>query len=134
VYVARDEADRQAALDRNTRMRQRTIDVARAPGRNGGSHILSYADNRGDNEAAALYGSIDDIAAKVEQLRAVGVHHLLANMGGASRESLRRFAHEIVPQFGAGRSREGDSSTNREVLGRERGDLVAQAPAAGSDK
>jgi len=134
VYVARDEADRQAALGRNTRMRQRTIDVARAPGRSGGSHILSYADNGGDNEAAALYGSIDDIAAKVEQLRAVGVHYLLANMGGGSRDSLRRFAQEIVPQFAATRNREGDASTNHPMLGRQRGDLVPATPAANVDK
>jgi alkanesulfonate monooxygenase SsuD/methylene tetrahydromethanopterin reductase-like flavin-dependent oxidoreductase (luciferase family) len=99
VYVARDEADRKAALERNTRMRQRTLDVARTPGRSGGSHILAYTDNRGDNEAAALYGSIDSIAAKLEQLHAVGVRYVLASMGGGSRESLRRFAREIFPQF-----------------------------------
>jgi alkanesulfonate monooxygenase SsuD/methylene tetrahydromethanopterin reductase-like flavin-dependent oxidoreductase (luciferase family) len=99
VYIARDEADRRAALERNTRMRQRTIEVARAPGRSGGSHILSYADNRGNNEAVALYGSSEDVAAKVEELRAVGVSYLLASMGGGSRESLRRFAHEVIPRF-----------------------------------
>jgi alkanesulfonate monooxygenase SsuD/methylene tetrahydromethanopterin reductase-like flavin-dependent oxidoreductase (luciferase family) len=99
VYVARDEADKRAAMERNTRMRQRTIEVARAPGRSGGSHILSYADNRGDNEAAALYGSADEIAHKVAQLRAVGVRYVLANMGGGSRDSLRRFAREIAPRF-----------------------------------
>ena len=99
VYVARDETDRQAALERNTRMRQRTIDVARAPGRSGGSHILSYADNRGDNEAVALYGSVEAVMEKLERLRAVGVRYVLANMGGGSRESLRRFAREIAPQF-----------------------------------
>ena len=99
VYIARDEADRRAALERNQRMRQRTIEVARAPGRSGGSHILSYADNRGNNEAVALYGSSDAVAEQVEALRAVGVTYLLANMGGGSRESLRRFALEIMPRF-----------------------------------
>ena len=101
VYIARDEADRRAALERNQRMRQRTIEVARAPGRSGGSHILSYADNRGNNEAVALYGSSEAVAEQVEALRAVGVTYLLANMGGGSRESLRRFAQEIMPRFTA---------------------------------
>ena len=101
VYIARDDADRRAALERNTRMRQRTIEVSRAPGRSGGSHILSYADNRGDNEAVALYGSVDAVARQVEELRAVGVHYLLANIGGGARESLRRFAREIIPRFTA---------------------------------
>ena len=32
-------------------------------------------------------------------LRAVGVRYLLASFGGGSRDSLRRFAREIVPLF-----------------------------------
>jgi hypothetical protein len=80
-------------------MRQRTIDVAQRPGTHGGSHILSYADRQGDNEASALYGPIDDIAAGVAELQAAGVHYLLCSMGGGSRESLRRFAHEVMPNF-----------------------------------
>jgi len=99
IYVARDDTDKAAALERNMRMRQRTIEVSRAPGRSGGSHILSYADSRGNNEAAALYGSTDEIACKLEALRAAGVHYILASFGG-SRDSLRRFAHEIAPTFG----------------------------------
>ena len=99
VYIARDEDDRRAALERNMRMRQRTIEVSRAPGRSGGSHILSYADNRGNNEAVALYGSVDAVMRQVEALQAAGVHYLLANIGGGSLESLRRFAGEIIPHF-----------------------------------
>lgn len=100
VYVAQDDADRRAALERSAKMRQRTIDVAQRPGTRGGSHILSYAERQGDNEASALYGSVDDIAAQVEELYGVGVRYLLCSMGGGSRESLRRFAHEIMPSFG----------------------------------
>jgi alkanesulfonate monooxygenase SsuD/methylene tetrahydromethanopterin reductase-like flavin-dependent oxidoreductase (luciferase family) len=99
VYVARDGADKARALERNARMRQRTIEVARAPGQARGSHVLAYADSVAGNEAAALYGSPDEIAVKLEQLQAGGVRYLLANMGGASRESLRRFAREIAPAF-----------------------------------
>ena len=99
VYVARDAADKQAALERAARMRQRTIDVARAPGQTGGSHVLSYATSASGNEAAALCGSPDEIMRKLEALNAVGVRYLLASMGGGSRESLRRFTHEISPAF-----------------------------------
>jgi len=101
VYVARDAADKQAALERNARARQRTIDVARAPGQTGGSHVLAYTASASGNEAAALYGNPDEISRKLEALREVGVHYVLANMGGGSRESLRRFAREIVPCFAA---------------------------------
>ncbi len=101
VYVARDAADKQAALERNARQRQRTIDVARAPGQTGGSHVLSYASSASGNEAAALYGNPDEIARKLEALQAAGVTYLLCSMGGGSRDSLRRFAREIAPAFGA---------------------------------
>lgn len=99
VYVARDAADKAAALQRNARQRQRIIDVARTPGRSGGSHVLAYADSATGNEAAALYGSPDEIARKLEDLRQAGVHYVLASMGGGSRDTLRRFAREIVPAF-----------------------------------
>jgi alkanesulfonate monooxygenase SsuD/methylene tetrahydromethanopterin reductase-like flavin-dependent oxidoreductase (luciferase family) len=105
VYVARDAADKQAALERNARARQRTIDVGRAPGQTGGSHVLSYATSASGNEAASLCGNPDEIARKLEALQAVGVRYLLASMSGGSRDSLRRFAREIAPAFaGTGRT------------------------------
>jgi alkanesulfonate monooxygenase SsuD/methylene tetrahydromethanopterin reductase-like flavin-dependent oxidoreductase (luciferase family) len=99
VYVARDEADKHAALQRNARTRQRTVEVSRRPDRSGGSHILAYADAPAGNEAAALYGDPDEIARKLDVLRSQGVSYVLASMGGGSRDSLRRFASEIIPQF-----------------------------------
>lgn len=99
VYVARDAADKAAALERNARQRQRIIDVARTPGRSGGSHVLAYTDSASGNEAAALYGNPDEIARKLEALRKAGVHYVLGSMGGGSRETLRRFAKEIAPAF-----------------------------------
>jgi alkanesulfonate monooxygenase SsuD/methylene tetrahydromethanopterin reductase-like flavin-dependent oxidoreductase (luciferase family) len=99
VYVARDAHDKAVALERNARARQRTIDVARSPGQRGGSHVLQYADALDGNEESALYGSVEEIAAKLEALRSAGVRYVLASMGGMSHESLRRFAREIAPSF-----------------------------------
>jgi alkanesulfonate monooxygenase SsuD/methylene tetrahydromethanopterin reductase-like flavin-dependent oxidoreductase (luciferase family) len=99
VYVARDDADKAAAIERNARQRQRIIDVARAPGQSGGSHVLAYAQSASGNEEAALYGSPDDITRKLEALRGAGVHYILASIGGQSRDSLRQFAKEIIPAF-----------------------------------
>ena len=98
VYVAKDEADRQAALARAAGVRRRTIEVSRAPDRSGGSHILAYEHDDAGNHAA-LYGTPDEILKKLEALRKAGVTYVLANFGGGSRESLRRFAREIVPAF-----------------------------------
>lgn len=99
AYVARDAADKAAAIERNARQRQRIIDVARAPGQNGGSHVLAYAQSASGNEEAALYGSPDEIARKLDTLRASGVHYILASIGGQSRDSLRRFAREVTSAF-----------------------------------
>ncbi|HXV10861.1 MAG TPA: LLM class flavin-dependent oxidoreductase [Burkholderiales bacterium] len=99
VYVARDAADKMAALERNARFRQRTVEVSRTPGREGGSHVLSYEHTPEASEGVALYGTPDEIARKLEALRAVGVQYVLANVGGGSRESLRRFAREVMPAF-----------------------------------
>ena len=40
----------------------------------------------------------DEIAAKLEALRAVGVDYVLLS-GQGSRDNLRRFAREIMPTF-----------------------------------
>ncbi|MDH3316287.1 MAG: LLM class flavin-dependent oxidoreductase [Gammaproteobacteria bacterium] len=101
VYVARDRADKMAALERNAKLRQRTVDVARVPGQQGGSHVLSYTHTAESTEGVALYGMPDEIMGKVEALRSAGVCYVLANIGGGSRESLRRFAREIMPAFAA---------------------------------
>ena len=99
VYVAKDEADRKAALERNVRSRQRINEVSRFPGQKGGAHQLAYEHTPERTEAVALYGTPDEIMEKLERLRAAGVAYVLGSFGGSSRESLRRFAKEIAPAF-----------------------------------
>ena len=45
---------------------------------------------------ALLFGGVSALG---WYLQAVGVHYLLASMGGGSRDTLRRFAREIAPEF-----------------------------------
>jgi alkanesulfonate monooxygenase SsuD/methylene tetrahydromethanopterin reductase-like flavin-dependent oxidoreductase (luciferase family) len=102
TYVAKDRADKLAALERNAKFRRRTVEVARTPGREGGSHILNYDHTPERSEAVALYGTPDEIAAKLEALRDAGVTYILAIHCGGARESLRRFAREVAPAFSDG--------------------------------
>jgi alkanesulfonate monooxygenase SsuD/methylene tetrahydromethanopterin reductase-like flavin-dependent oxidoreductase (luciferase family) len=99
VYVANNRADKDEALQRHRTMRQRTVDVAKAPGRAGGSHILSYLLSDASTEQNALFGTPDEIVDKLKKLEAVGVEYVLASGAGGSREGLRRFAREIMPEF-----------------------------------
>jgi alkanesulfonate monooxygenase SsuD/methylene tetrahydromethanopterin reductase-like flavin-dependent oxidoreductase (luciferase family) len=58
--------------------------------------MMAYADTPGATEAHALFGTPDRISAKLQALRAVGVRYVLLN---TSRQSMRRFAAEVMPVF-----------------------------------
>ena len=95
VAVARDACltvDAADALRRRAAGHQRMIDAARTPGRDGGSHILAWADRPEARAEAALYGTPEDVAPKIAALHDAGVHYLLLNILGNSRETLRGFA------------------------------------------
>jgi alkanesulfonate monooxygenase SsuD/methylene tetrahydromethanopterin reductase-like flavin-dependent oxidoreductase (luciferase family) len=98
LYVARDKADKEAALMRQADYTKRTIDVSRMPGGKPGSHVLAYADRAGATEEHALYGTPDEIARMIEALRDVGVAYVLLTIAGGV-DQLRRFAREIMPAF-----------------------------------
>jgi alkanesulfonate monooxygenase SsuD/methylene tetrahydromethanopterin reductase-like flavin-dependent oxidoreductase (luciferase family) len=107
LYVAKDEADKQAALARQAAYTKRTVDVSRAPARNGeakaGSHVLAYADKTGGTEEHALFGTPDEICAKLEKLQDAGVQYVLLTVAGGIAQ-LHRLAREIMPAFARGAS------------------------------
>jgi alkanesulfonate monooxygenase SsuD/methylene tetrahydromethanopterin reductase-like flavin-dependent oxidoreductase (luciferase family) len=98
LYIAKDKADKEAALMRQAAYTKRTIDVSRAPGAKPGSHVLAYADKAGATEENALYGTRDEIAGMLEVLRKSNVEYVLLTIAGG-KEQLRRFAREIMPAF-----------------------------------
>ena len=101
LYVAKNEADKTQALERQREYTQRTIASARRPDvqpGNAGSHVLAYADKQGATEENALYGTPDEIAAMLEALQNAGVGYILLTIAGG-RDQLRRFAREILPAF-----------------------------------
>lgn len=98
LYVAKDDADRDAALERQRAYTSRIVESARAPDGKPGSHVLAYADKAGRTEENALYGTPDEIARMLEELRAAGVVSVLLTVAGGV-EQLRRFAREIMPAF-----------------------------------
>ncbi|MGH6665756.1 MAG: LLM class flavin-dependent oxidoreductase, partial [Pseudolabrys sp.] len=98
LYVARDQADKEAALARQAEYTQRTVAVSRAPDGKAGSHVLAYADKKGATEEHALYGTPDEIAAMLEALQTNGVGYVLLTIAGGAAQ-LRRFARDIMPAF-----------------------------------
>ena len=102
LYVANDEADKQAALARVAAYTKRTVDVSRAPAGEAttqpGSHVLAYADKAGGTEEHALYGTPEEIRTKLAAVADAGADYVLLIVHGGAAQ-LRRFAREIMPDF-----------------------------------
>lgn len=98
VFIATDSTATADALRRRAAGHQRMLDVSRAPGQQGGSHILAWEDRPESRTEAALFGTIGDIELKLSALRDAGVRHVLLNILGQSRDTLRRFAHAFTRQ------------------------------------
>jgi alkanesulfonate monooxygenase SsuD/methylene tetrahydromethanopterin reductase-like flavin-dependent oxidoreductase (luciferase family) len=102
LYVAEDEADRQAALQRQAAYTRRTVEVSRPPGSATagapGSHVLAYADNAGSTEEHALFGTPDQICRMLESLHQAGARYVLLTFAGGMAQ-LNRFAREVMPAF-----------------------------------
>ena len=92
LFVTRAGADKDDALRRRAVGHQRMIEAARTPGRDGGSHILAWADRPEARTEAALYGSHDEIGEKLAALADAGVGYVLLNILGHDRFSLRAMA------------------------------------------
>jgi alkanesulfonate monooxygenase SsuD/methylene tetrahydromethanopterin reductase-like flavin-dependent oxidoreductase (luciferase family) len=101
MFVARTAAEKEAAIVRNAKGHERILAVARWPNRGGGSHILAYAHSPEQALTSPLIGTAEEVAAKLEALRDVGVDYV--NPLG-SRENLRRFGREIMPAFADSRA------------------------------
>ncbi len=99
-YVAKDAADKDAALERRLEAQRRLAAISNAPdGTKNTASIMAFSDTREASEESALYGTPDEIAKKLERLRGLGVEYVLLNGGGPALDSLRRFAREVMPAF-----------------------------------
>ncbi len=96
LYVARDANDASAALARQAGLHDRMIERSRGPDGSKRSHIMAYA---GATEAHALFGTPEEIIAGLQALQAVGVRYVLMSGADATRQSMQRFAAEVMPAF-----------------------------------
>jgi alkanesulfonate monooxygenase SsuD/methylene tetrahydromethanopterin reductase-like flavin-dependent oxidoreductase (luciferase family) len=104
-FVADNAAEKEAALERRLANRVRQLKLATSPdGTVRGGPDRATGDPDVITRASAIYGSPDDIALKLDELRRAGVGYVLINGGGSGggmrgRISLRRFAAEVMPHF-----------------------------------
>jgi alkanesulfonate monooxygenase SsuD/methylene tetrahydromethanopterin reductase-like flavin-dependent oxidoreductase (luciferase family) len=57
---------------------------------------MAYANKAGATEAHVLFGPPPEIIAGLQALQAVGVRYVLIS-GGEARQSMQRFAAEVMP-------------------------------------
>jgi alkanesulfonate monooxygenase SsuD/methylene tetrahydromethanopterin reductase-like flavin-dependent oxidoreductase (luciferase family) len=117
-FVADSAAEREAALERRLQNRMRQLRLATRPdGTVAGGPDRATGDPRVVNEVSAVYGGPDDVAKKLLELRDAGVGYVLLNGGGSGggargRESLRRFAREVMPMFADAADSDIDQATS----------------------
>jgi len=100
IHVVITAAERDAALQARLLARRRMERLAQRPDGQNRASMMSYADTLEAAEAGALYGTPDEIAAKLQALHDVGARYVLLNSAGGLA-TLRRFAHELRPAFAA---------------------------------
>ncbi len=98
INVVMTGEDKRKAVEARLAARRRTEQLAQRPDGQNRSSIMSYAMTLEGSEESALYGTPDEIAAKLETLRHLGAEYVLINSAGG-RESLRRFAKDVMPAF-----------------------------------
>ena len=98
VNVVMTAAEREKAIEARLAARRRTERLAQRPDGQNKASIMSYASTLEAAEAGTLYGSPDEIAAKLQTLREAGIEYVLLNSVGGL-ETLRRFAREVLPAF-----------------------------------
>jgi alkanesulfonate monooxygenase SsuD/methylene tetrahydromethanopterin reductase-like flavin-dependent oxidoreductase (luciferase family) len=98
INVVTTAAEREKALETRLLARRRMERLAQRPDGQNQASMMSYADTLEAAEAGALYGTPDEIAAKLQALHDVGARYVLLNSAGGAG-TLRRFAHELRPAF-----------------------------------
>jgi alkanesulfonate monooxygenase SsuD/methylene tetrahydromethanopterin reductase-like flavin-dependent oxidoreductase (luciferase family) len=102
--VSRNAEEKAKAIEARLAHQRRLAVLSDAPdGRFKSS--LSFSDTLDAAGDSAMFGTPDEIAAKLEALRAGGIEYILLNGPAGSRDNLRSFARDIMPAFAAPRER-----------------------------
>jgi alkanesulfonate monooxygenase SsuD/methylene tetrahydromethanopterin reductase-like flavin-dependent oxidoreductase (luciferase family) len=98
-FVAKSAEDKARAIEARLANQQRLARLAEVPGAAVQSSMLSFDQTLDAAGESAMYGTPDEIAAKLSTLRAAGIEHVLLNGPAGSRENLRAFARDVMPAF-----------------------------------
>ena len=89
INIVDTTSEYEQALETRMAGRRRTQQLARRP---------IFQDTREAADAGTLYGTPEEVAAKLQALQDIGVQYVLLNSPGGL-PSLRRFARDVMPAF-----------------------------------
>lgn len=101
LCVALNREEREQAYRNRAKFLVTVQALSRAPS-GPGSHVhlpATEAENRAMTDASALIGPPEEIITRLRQLEAGGVRYVLLMDVACSREALRIFAREVMPEF-----------------------------------
>ena len=98
-YVAKGTEDKARQIEARLANQTRLAKLAQTPDGSSKSSMLSFDQTLEAAAESAMYGTPDEIAAKLSTLRNAGVEHVLLTGPVGSRENLRAFARDIMPAF-----------------------------------
>jgi alkanesulfonate monooxygenase SsuD/methylene tetrahydromethanopterin reductase-like flavin-dependent oxidoreductase (luciferase family) len=99
-FVAKNAEEKAKAIETRFANQQRLVRADASPdGKKSTASLLSFDQTLDAAGDSALFGTPDEIAAKLEMLRAAGIEHLLLNGPTGSTGNLRAFARELMPAF-----------------------------------
>jgi alkanesulfonate monooxygenase SsuD/methylene tetrahydromethanopterin reductase-like flavin-dependent oxidoreductase (luciferase family) len=102
-FVARNAEEKAKAIETRFANQQRLVKAGSAPTEKSTASLLSFDQTLDAAGESALFGTPDEIVAKLEALRAAGIEHLLLNGPTGSRGNLRAFARDVMPAFAGSR-------------------------------
>lgn len=95
LHILKNESEREKAYERRRETLKKIGALARRPGAN---TPASFADVDIANDDAALIGTPEEIAERLQQLADGGVEYVMLTSATANRETLETFMNKIVPQ------------------------------------
>ena len=98
-FVAKNAEEKAKAIEARLANQTRLAKLAQTPDGSSKSSMLSFDQTLDAAAESAMFGTPDEIAAKLSKLRAAGVEHILLNGPAGSRENLRAFARDVMPAF-----------------------------------
>src|SRR5215472_333411 len=99
LQIIKTEKEREQAYALRAKVLKAIGGLARGPGAERYQNIGSHADPNLASEESALLGTPEEIIARLKKLESGGVDYVLLVDPTGSKEALRTFAEEIMPQF-----------------------------------